>query len=63
MIRMSIPKFCKAVGRDPLTSANPPVLINGKTSEVANKTRKIYLLKNDVDALLYCINLEVFILF
>jgi fluoride exporter len=31
-----------AFGNAPLTSAKPPVLINGNASEVANKTRKLF---------------------
>ena len=37
-MRISTPRFCNAEGKEPLTSAKPPVLISGKTSELTNKT-------------------------
>src|SRR5262249_30686390 len=39
MTAQSQPRRLKARGRDPATSARPPVLANGTTSEAASKTR------------------------
>ena len=42
-----MPRDFSAIGNAPLTSANPPVLIKGKISEVTNSKRKGFSLKAD----------------